>query len=68
MIGSGNTIAGFGLGVFAMRTGGQRWIIIRPSLDYGDSEQSTIPVGSVLIFNVEVCSLNGTAVDPDCAG
>jgi hypothetical protein len=68
VIGSGNTIAGFELGVFGMRTGGQRWIIIPPSLGYGDSEQSTIPAGSVLIFNVELCSLNGTAVDPDCAG
>jgi FKBP-type peptidyl-prolyl cis-trans isomerase FkpA len=67
VIGSGNTIAGFELGVFGMRTGGQRRIIIPPSLGYADSEQPTIPAGSVLVFDVELCTLDGVGPNPDCA-
>ena len=40
VIGSGNTIAGFELGIFGMRAGGERWIIIPPELGYGDAEQA----------------------------
>ena len=68
VIGGGNTIAGFELGVFGMRTGGERWIIIPPELGYADADQPTIPAGSVLIFNVELCTLDGIGPDPDCAG
>ena len=66
VIGGGNTIAGFELGVFGMRAGGERWIIIPPELGYADAEQETIPAGSVLIFNVELCRLDGAGPDPDC--
>ena len=59
IIGSGNTIAGFEIGIFGMRTGGQRRIIIPPSLGYGDADQESIPAGSVLIFDVELLSLDG---------
>lgn len=59
VIGGGDTIAGFEIGVFGMRTGGIRWIIIPPSLGYADAEQETIPAGSVLVFRVELVSLDG---------
>lgn len=67
VIGSGNTIAGFELGIFGMRAGGERWIIIPPELGYGDAEQASIPAGSVLVFNVELCRLDGVGPNPDCA-
>lgn len=67
VIGSGSTIAGFELGVFGMRAGGQRRLIIPPELGYADAEQPTIPAGSVLIFDVELCTLDGIGPDPDCA-
>ena len=60
------TIAGFEIGVFGMRAGGERWIIVPPDLGYGDAEQETIPAGSVLIFNVELCTLDGAGPNPDC--
>ena len=66
VIGSGNTIAGFELGIFGMRAGGERWIIIPPELGYGDAEQASIPAGSVLVFNVELCRLDGAGPDADC--
>ena len=67
VIGSGSTIAGFELGIFGMRAGGERWIIIPPELGYGDAEQASIPAGSVLVFNVELCRLDGVGPNPDCA-
>jgi len=68
VIGGGGTIAGFEIGVFGMRAGGDRWIIIPPALGYADSDQPTIPAGSVLIFNVVLCTLDGDGPDPDCGG
>lgn len=59
VIGGGDTIAGFEIGVFGMRTGGVRWIIIPPALGYAESEQELIPAGSVLVFRVELLSLDG---------
>ena len=59
LIGAGSTIAGFEIGVFGMRAGGERRIIIPPSLGYADAEQATIPPGSVLIFDVELLTLDG---------
>ena len=41
VVGSGGTIAGFMIGVFGMRAGGERWIIIPPGLGYGDAAQHT---------------------------
>lgn len=64
IIGSGGTIAGFEAGIFGMQPGGERRLIIPPALGYGDSEQATIPAGSVLIFDVELCSLDGDG--PGC--
>ena len=66
VVGSGGTIAGFMIGVFGMRAGGERWIIIPPALGYGDADQANIPAGSVLIFNVELCRLDQIGPNPDC--
>ena len=66
VVGSGGTIAGFMIGVFGMRAGGERWIIIPPGLGYGDADQPNIPAGSVLVFNVELCRLDQIGPNPEC--
>lgn len=65
VIGSGRSIAGFELGVFGMQVGGERRLIIPPALGYADSDQPTIPAGSVLVFDVELCTLDGQG--PGCS-
>lgn len=57
VVGTGSVIPGFELGVFGMRVGGVRRIIIPPALGYADQEQEAIPAGSVLIFEVTLDSL-----------
>lgn len=57
VVGSGSVIAGFEEGVFGMKVGGVRRIIIPPELGYGDAEQDAIPAGSVLVFQITVDSM-----------
>jgi len=52
VVGNGGVIAGFEEGVGGMNVGGERRIIIPPSLGYGNQDQETIPPGSVLIFDL----------------
>ena len=61
VVGTGSVIAGFEQGVFGMKVGGVRRIIIPPQLGYGDQPQDAIPAGSVLIFQVTV----DTMEDPE---
>jgi FKBP-type peptidyl-prolyl cis-trans isomerase len=58
------TIAGFEQGIYGMREGGQRQIIIPPALGYGGSPPfgSGIPAHSILVFNVTVTRV-GLLVD-----
>lgn len=56
-IGGGQVIAGMEQGVFGMKEGGKRRIIIPPAVGYGDHGYGSIPANSVLIFDVELVSV-----------
>jgi FKBP-type peptidyl-prolyl cis-trans isomerase len=44
------------VGVAGMRVGGQRQLIIPPSLGYGSRSNGPIPGNSILVFTVTVVS------------
>ena len=56
-IGSGQVIAGFDDGMVGAKVGTQRQLIIPPSLGYGPYDYGPIPGNSVLVFKVEVISV-----------
>jgi peptidylprolyl isomerase len=62
-MGTNAVIPGFELGIIGMAQGGTRRMIIPPSLGYGDENQTGIPAGSVLIFDVE--ALDVVSEDPN---
>lgn len=50
-------IRGLRLGLTGMRAGGQRRLVVPPSLAYGRSQYGAIPPNSVLVFDVELISV-----------
>jgi len=54
VVGSGNIIKGFDMGVTGMKVGGIRRIIVPPSLAYGATGNSdgTIPPNAALVFDI----------------
>jgi len=52
VVGAGQVIPGFDRGVTGMHEGGQRRLVIPPSLGYGSSSQGSIPPNSTLIFEI----------------
>jgi FKBP-type peptidyl-prolyl cis-trans isomerase len=56
-MGNNEVVPGFEQGMFGMKPGGVRMMIIPPVLAYGASGAGSIPPGSVLIFQVEVLSV-----------
>jgi peptidylprolyl isomerase len=52
-MGTNSVIPGFEIGLLGMNQGGIRRMIVPPELGYGDENQTGIPAGSVLIFDVE---------------
>lgn len=62
MLGAGRVIKGWDKGVTGMKVGGQRTLIIPPSMAYGaQGAGNVIPPNATLIFDVELISLKKAA-------
>lgn len=58
MLGAGRVIKGWDKGVLGMKVGGQRTLVIPPSMAYGSrGAGNVIPPNATLIFDVELISL-----------
>ena len=55
-LGSGEVIRGWDEAVVGMRVGGQRQVVIPPSMGYGRRQVAGIPPGSTLVFLIELVS------------
>jgi FKBP-type peptidyl-prolyl cis-trans isomerase FkpA len=58
-LGAGNVIKGWDQGIVGMKVGGQRTLVIPPSLGYGSTGVSgAIPANATLIFDVQLLSVS----------
>lgn len=61
--GSGKVIPGLDQGVLGMKEGGIRLLIIPPELGYGELSYGPVPADSVLLFEIELLSVEGELPD-----
>ncbi len=60
VLGQGQVIQGWERGILGMKEGGKRKLIIPPSLGYGSQQMGSIPPNSVLVFEVELLTVESS--------
>jgi len=56
-VGAGRVIEGWEKGLVGMKVGGQRVLVIPPHMAYGNAQVGPIPPNSILVFNIELLSI-----------
>lgn len=56
-VGDGAVISGWERGLVGMKSGGQRILVVPPSLAYGDKKIGPIPPNSTLVFAIELLDI-----------
>lgn len=57
LVGDGEVIQGWEQGILGMKVGGERKLVIPPSLGYGSNDTPEIPANSTLVFTIKLLSI-----------
>lgn len=64
IVGQGQVIAGWDLGLVGMQAGGVRELVIPPSLAYGATRNRVIPPNATLVFQIELVRIGLEETEP----